>query len=146
MILIFTPAETAQGGIANYYQVLKKKFSLNVDYFVRGARTLPYKKGFLLELIRAYRDYHKFCQIANSKSYKLVQTSTSLSLYSLIRDGLFVRAAKKRGIKVIVFFRGWHNNAEKLIENGWLWVFKWLFWKTDAAIVLSKKNFNSLLI
>ncbi|HCX99207.1 MAG TPA: hypothetical protein DG754_03625 [Bacteroidales bacterium] len=59
-ILITVPASTARGGITNYYQVLRNEFSSNIEYFERGARTWPLRKGVITELIRAWKDFKAF--------------------------------------------------------------------------------------
>ena len=136
-VLILVPAITARGGIANYYHVLKNHFSSIIEYFERGARTWPIRKGVIQELIRAWKDYVKFKKRLAKGDIKLVQTSTSISLNTTIRDGLFLRHARKKGLKTIVFFRGWDNVQEKKIESYFLNIFKYFFFKCDLIIVLS---------
>lgn len=136
-ILLLTPAESAQGGITNYFQVLKDRFTLPVDYFERGARTWPVRKGRFAEIVRAWRDLQAFKQKLASGNYALVQTSTSLGSFAVIRDGFFIRAAKRRGVKVIVFFRGWDERFERKLESRCLQLFKCVFFQADVMIVLA---------
>lgn len=143
-ILITVPAHTARGGITNYYQTLKSEFSENVEYFVRGARTWPVRKGSAVEAFRAWKDYKLFKKRINKGDVSLVQTSTSLGFNSIIRDGLFLRYARKKGIKTIVFFRGWDFRAEKKAES-YFWLFKYLFFKCDRIIALSKHTKEVLI-
>lgn len=136
-ILLLTPAESAQGGIINYFQTLKSRFSLPVDYFERGARTWPVRKGKIAEIVRALQDLRAFKRRLNSGNYALVQTSTSLGSLAVVRDGFFLRAAKKRNVKVVVFFRGWDEGFEHTLERHFLPLFKRIFFQADAMIVLA---------
>lgn len=138
-ILILVPAATARGGITNYYQVLKNAFSDRVEYFERGARTWPYRKGVLSELLRAWKDYLAFRKRMAENDIALVQTTTSLGFNAIIRDGLFVRHARNKGLKTIVFFRGWDDTAVEKVEKRHLWLFKFFFLKADTLITLSEK-------
>ena len=56
-VLILSPAETADGGIKNYYQVLKDYFSIPVYYQYRGAREWPYRGSSFFEGLRLIKDY-----------------------------------------------------------------------------------------
>lgn len=138
-ILLLVPDSRATGGIVNYYQVIKKHFDFHVDYFIRGSRTWPYRKSRLVELYRAVKDVFRFFFIVKSKKYKLIQTSTSLGSKAVMRDGIFVLVASLLKIKSIVFFRGWDEDFEFIIERKYLKRFKWVFTKADAFIVLSEK-------
>ena len=46
--------------------------------------------------------------------------------------------------KTIVFFHGWQAHFEKRLSRGFVWIFKLLFGKCDAFIVLSSKFRNTL--
>jgi len=136
-ILILIQSEKGAGGIANYYKSLNGKFNKDVEYFERGARTLPYRKGAIREFMRAITDLVKFILKMMSGRYYLVQTSSSLNIIPLFRDGFFVLFAKLFRVKVIVFIRGWYDSAEKKIEDKYFRIFKWVYFKADAMIVLS---------
>lgn len=144
-ILLLVPAETASGGIKNYFQVLKDNFTLPIVYMIRGARNWPYRNSFINEILRAYKDFIKFKKKIKNDSIKLVQTSTSLGLFSVIRDGLFILYANKKGIKTIVFFRGWDKNFEQKLERYFLAMFKYFFFRTDSIIVLASDFQNKLI-
>lgn len=144
IILILVPASTARGGITNYYQVLKDEFSENIEYFERGSRTWPVRKGFIPELIRAYQDYIAFKKRLLKNDVALVQTTTSLGLNTTIRDGLFIKYANKKGIKTSVFFRGWDDAAESKIKKKYFLLFKYFFFNADCFITLSEKTKNKL--
>jgi glycosyltransferase involved in cell wall biosynthesis len=143
-ILILVPAFTARGGITNYYQVLKHEFPDEIEYFERGARTWPVRKGTVYELIRAFKDYNQFKKRIQKGDIKLVQSTTSLGLNSIIRDGFFLRYTYKKGIKTIAFFRGWDDKAEYTTQKNYLKLFRHLFFYTDALIVLSEHTASTL--
>lgn len=138
------PAFTARGGITNYYQVLKHEFPSEIEYFERGARTWPVRKGIMPELVRACKDYKRFKKRIACGDISLVQSTTSLGLSTTIRDGLFLRYAHKKGIKTIAFFRGWDDNAEQKIEKAYLWLFRYFFFMADALIALSERTGSTL--
>jgi len=144
-ILILVPAATARGGITNYYQVLKEYLPSSTEYFERGARTWPIRNGFFSELIRAWRDYKVFKERLNEEDVDLVQTTTSLGIRTTIRDGLFIRYAKRKKIKAIVFFRGWDDTVENIIQNKYLSLFKYFFFPSDAVITLSNRSKEKLI-
>jgi len=143
-VLILVPSSTARGGITNYYQVLRKELSEDFEYFERGARTWPNRKGLIKELIRAWNDFKKFKTRLSKGDVGLIQTTTSISLSTTIRDGLFVRYAIKLGIKTIVFFRGWDESAVKKTIR-YINIFKYFFFKTDKLITLSEKAKKTLV-
>jgi glycosyltransferase involved in cell wall biosynthesis len=143
-ILILVPAFTARGGITNYYHALKEDFPEEIEYFERGARTWPVRKGTLPELIRAFKDYRKFKKRIKKGDIKLVQSTTSLGINSIIRDGFFLRFAHKKGIKTIAFFRGWDDIAEYVTHKKYLKLFRYFFFQADAMIVLSERTASTL--
>ena len=138
-ILLIVPAVTASGGIKNYFQVLRKKIQLPVLYVLRGSRNWPYRNGIFAETFRAWRDLKLFRQNIIQSEIRLVQTSTSFDCISVIRDGLFIYFAKKRGLNVIVFFHGWKLNFESKIEKYFLKFFKFIFFRADKILVLSSR-------
>jgi len=143
-ILILVPNATAQGGISNYYQILKHIFSPNVNYFVRGSRTFPFRKNSIAESYRFIKDIFKFVFIMNFKSYNLIQTTTSFTPNSIIRDSIFVLLAKTFRKKVIIFFRGWDESYVNSLTKKQLKWFKRIYFKSDAIIDLADKNIRKI--
>jgi len=137
-VLILVPAPTARGGISNYYQVLRDSFGENIEYFERGARTWPVKDSRIKESARIVFDYLRFLRRLKERDVALVQSTTSLSLATTYRDGLFLMLAKWHGAKTIVFFRGWDDHAEAKVSSKLALFFRF-FGSTDAAIVLSTR-------
>lgn len=144
-ILILVPGSNARGGITNYYQTLKKYFILPVDYFERGSREWPNRNGFLFVLFRIIKDACLFYKKLSTKKYALIQTTTSFSSYSVLRDALFILIAKRFKVKIIVFFHGWNLAFAKTIETKYFRIFKSIFFNTNAIIDLSNSNKDKII-
>jgi glycosyltransferase involved in cell wall biosynthesis len=144
-ILILVPGENARGGITNYYYSIKKEFSGDVEYFLRGSRTFPFRKSWLKDILRPVKDLWTFYKKVRTKKYSLLQTSTSVDDVSLIRDCLFIVLAKLYKMKVVVFFRGWEYGFDAKLEKKYLGFFKFVYFKADAIIELSS-DFRRKLI
>lgn len=145
IILIIIPGSEAQGGISNYYQILLNEFTIHVDYFIRGSRTYPFKKGMIAETFRLIKDYIKFIVLLTSNKYNIIQTTTSFTPNSIGRDGIFILLSKLFNKKVIVFFRGWDNDFADKLKGSKFRLFKKTFFKADAIIDLSKQNIERLI-
>jgi glycosyltransferase involved in cell wall biosynthesis len=144
-ILILVPSSNARGGITEYYKTLKKYFSLPVDYFERGSRNWPLHDGFFSISLRIIKDTYSFYKKLKTEKYVLVQTSTSFSSFSIIRDAMFVLIARWFSLKIIVFFHGWNLDYVNRIEKKSLKTFKSIYFKTDAIIDLSEMNLKKLV-
>lgn len=142
-ILILTPDKNARGGITNFYIILKKYFPSNFIYLYRGARNFPFKKSHLKEFVRIVSDYLNFTYYLIFKKIAIVQTTTSLYNKSVIRDGIFILIAKLFRKKVIVYYRGWNIDYSNKLSNNWL--FKYLYFKADASILLTRLAKKSLI-
>ena len=139
-ILILAPAETSDGGIKNYYQVLKNYFSIPVYYQYRGARKLPYRGSSFSEGIRLLKDYISYFINVILNPIQIVHINTSLGKESILRDLVYAIYAKILGKECIVFFRGWSDEAEQLMINKYKWLLKLYLKHTDALITLSQKS------
>jgi len=138
-VLILVPANTGSGGIKTYFQLLHGHFTLSVEYLGRGSRNWPYRKNIFKEIIRFWRDIRYFKRRINTGNFDIVQTNTSLERYSLLRDGIYILIARNKGVKIIVFYHGWDLNVEKAIEKYYLFIFRALFLKANASIVLANQ-------
>jgi len=138
--MILVPAETARGGIMNYYKVLRKEFPETFVYLIRGSRNYPYREGYFKRKIRLFLDYQHCAKKLKSGDFVVLQTTTSFSTGALIRDSVYLFLARKYNVKTIVFFHGGDNKLFPVIEKNWLFLFKCFFFKTDAIIDLSRKN------
>mgnify|MGYP001231959150 CR=1 FL=1 len=143
-VIVLVPALTARGGITNYYQVLKSEFGEKVEYFERGARTWPVRKGFIPEIIRAWGDYKRFKNRLKLNDISLVQCNTSLGLNSIIRDGMFLLYARKKGIRTIAFFHGWNPAIEYTINRYYKRLFAHFFFETNQIIIINQRVQDTL--
>jgi glycosyltransferase involved in cell wall biosynthesis len=143
-ILLSVPGITARGGVTTYFQVIKKEYTFDVIYLMRGNRTYPSRSNIANDLYRIVRDTFVFLYHVAFKSYDLVQTNTSFYRNSIMRDSVFIVLAKLFKVKTIVFFHGWDETLEKNIEKRLLKLFKYFYFKADACIVLSVDFKNKL--
>ncbi len=143
-LLLLVPASSAKGGISYYFETLRSEFPPNIEYHVRGTRSWPKRTGFLPKLLRIGFDYKEFQKKISKGNYALIQTSTSLGIRTFIRDGIFLLLARRKGIKTIVFFRGWNDTSVNRI-NRILFLFKLIFFRADKIITLSEKSKSQLL-
>ena len=134
-VLVTCPMLEIPGGVANYYRVLRRHFTSDVKYFIVGARLN--EVGLLNKVIRFCSDCFLFARMLNRSNYDLVHLNPSLVPYSLIRDGLFLVIAKVFRKKVIVFMRGWDQKWERNIRRFFPWLFRAVYFRSDAFIVLS---------
>ncbi|MBN1996894.1 glycosyltransferase family 4 protein [candidate division KSB1 bacterium] len=139
-ILLVTQDIEAQGGIGNYFSVLRNKFTLPVELFINGTRFNENKKW--KSFIRFFDDYFRFLRLYSS--FDVFHINTSMRVKSFFRDAIFLYLAKRRNNKCIVFIHGWNFKFSGLVEKYFLWFYKWLFFRADAFIVLSQ-NFKDIL-
>jgi glycosyltransferase involved in cell wall biosynthesis len=144
-ILILVPGPNARGGITGYYRTLIKYFTLPIEYFERGSREWPNRNNFFSVLFRFVKDACRFYKKLSTKEYALVQTTTSFSSYSIIRDAIFILIAQRFKVKIIVFYHGWDMAFAKTIERKYLKLFKHIYFNTNAIIDLSCSNIEKIV-
>ena len=136
-ILITHPDFEDPGGVAKYYQKLTNKFSMPVEHYVLGKR--PDEKGVISRFIRVVRDYGLFVIKLRTNQYEVVHVNPSLDFKAVLRDGIFLLLSRMHKKKTIAFFRGWHKLFESKLKRNGLWLFKFLYGKTSAFIILSNE-------
>lgn len=143
-ILILCPLLKNKGGVANYYELLKKYFcstNIKIDYYFTGKRKENPK---LFERI-VYSIKDLFYLSARFYKYDLIHLNPSLDPKALIRDGIYHFVAKRIfRKKTLVFFRGWQPVFERLITKRFRKIFR-LFFDFDCAIVLAN-SFKKKLV
>jgi len=55
------------------------------------------------------------------------------------RKRFFLATAKRRGQKVVVFFRGWHRDCEESLHHWRLSLFRKVYFRADAMVVLARE-------
>jgi glycosyltransferase involved in cell wall biosynthesis len=133
-ILLLTQDINGKGGIGNYFNILQPKL-VNVDYLINGTRLD--EVGLFSGIRRFFTDYSAFLKMV--KQYDLVHINTSLRIKSIVRDSIFILLAKMYRKKTIVFIHGWNHTIARITEKYFLWLYKLVFFKADAFIVLAKE-------
>jgi glycosyltransferase involved in cell wall biosynthesis len=141
-VLLATPDPEMGGGVAHCYRVLRPHLSSGVEYLIVGARN-PGERGVRC-CWRVLRDYLRFYRRLRSGHYDLIHLNPSLARKAVIRDGLFLLLAKCFGKKVLVFWHGWDPACETAIRRWFLPLFRWVYFRADACIVLATQ-FQSVL-
>lgn len=138
-VLVLVPPLESIGGVANYYAVLKNKFSSRIEYCVRGTRNQNNRKIWE-EPIRFIRDIYEYRKKIHTGDYELVHINTSLGPFSVMRDSIYIRLAQKRNIACIPFFRGWSIQAVHRVEKYLYRILKITYLKCPAIITLSMES------
>lgn len=138
-ILITSPSLEDQGGVANFYNtilpVLEEKEELHLSHIEIGSTHGTKRKRifkFLYPLIDQINFYKRICR----EQFDIIHLNPSLDLKGFLREGIMLYVAKKRHLRVVVFFHGWDENFEKVIEEKLWWFFRKTYSKAEAFIVL----------
>lgn len=127
------------GGVANYFEVVGKYFSINPDFFFLGALA---RKECFVEKLRHFRsDEVRFSSLLDgcSQNIDLVHINPSFRYAALIRDGLILKDAKRFGKKTVIFFHGWSHRVANLVDKYFLDLFFSVYNRADVFIVLASE-------
>jgi len=141
-ILITAPELTKRGGVANYLAALSKHLVGQVDVFTVGARERI--EGKVRTLIRVLEDSRGFYRKTRSQRWDIVHLNPSLGWKAVLRDGLLLAIAERRGLKTVVFFHGWDKGLEARLRGFGLRVFAGIYFRADAIVVLAREFENTL--
>jgi glycosyltransferase involved in cell wall biosynthesis len=141
-ILITTPDLEKQGGVAAYYSMLREHLGTDVHFCLAGSRAAG--RNALVQWTRLLQDYGRFYRTARSGPYALIHLNPSLGSKALLRDGLSLLMAKSLGKRVLVFLHGWDPACESAIRRHFLPLFRRVYFRADAFIVLASR-FRSVL-
>jgi glycosyltransferase involved in cell wall biosynthesis len=136
-VLITVPRLDLSGGVANYYVALRPHLEDEIRYIEIGATSGEIT--LTASVRRLLTDFWYFHRELRTHSYQLVHINPSLGINSVIRDGLLVLIAKLHGRKVLIFFRGWDPLCEQRIRRNYAGIFRNVFGRADAFIVLAKE-------
>ena len=136
-ILITGPKLSGEGGVANFYanvlpelrQIGGRDFA--AEYLEIGAGA---QRSRLLGPIDDQRRFSDF--VKQNHNAVLVHVNPSLNFKCAVRDGLFAWRAKRVGLPVVVFFRGWDPGFERRVNSFFLPFFRSTFLRADAIVVL----------
>ncbi|MBL4753661.1 MAG: glycosyltransferase family 4 protein [Flavobacteriales bacterium] len=134
-VLITTPLLTALGGVSSYVKSVIpyiKDSEVSVNTLEVGSSSSSVSRFYPIE------DQMNFRGKLHEKP-TIAHVNPSLNLKSLIRDGLFLLRAKKHGCLVLVFFHGWDKPFETVIDKYFKTLFRMVFGRADAIIVLASE-------
>jgi len=134
-ILLNTVDINISGGVASYYKLMKDKFKEDVKYFIVGSRIEH--ESIYHTAIRFMKDNWEFYLKLKKNDYDIIHLNPSLNFKGIFRDAIFLLIAKSFHRKVLIMFHGWNEKFEKLLEGYFLFLFKMVYFKSDAVIVLS---------
>lgn len=132
-VLLVMPHNHNRGGVANYYNAVLPY--LNVEEF----RITSFQIGSSIKGRNKFYpiiDQLKFNKVIGNRP-DIVHVNPSLGWKSFFRDGLFIWQAKRKSLRVLVFFRGWDKQFETFVDRCLGWFFRRTFGKADHFIVLA---------
>jgi len=145
-VLITVPRLDLPGGVANYYRTLRPHLDAGKTYFEIGARRgdAGGRAGWGAGIRRLLADYWHFHRELSRRAVDIVHINPSLDMRSILRDGLFLLIAKAHRRTVLVFFRGWDPGCEAAIRARYARLFRIVYGRADALIVLAEQFRDSL--
>jgi glycosyltransferase involved in cell wall biosynthesis len=142
-VLITGPALRDEGGVAGYYNSLMPGFHadprLDVEYFELGSTTAAFGR------MHPIADQVRFSRALRQFRPDLVHVNPSLTLRSLIRDGLIMDQALRGRIPVVVFFHGWQDETEAVVDGPLRWPFRMTYGRANGFLVLGTRFRDKLL-
>lgn len=136
-VLITVPRLAMPGGVSNYYRTLRSHLDVNKVYLEIGG--IPGERGWWRKLGRILGDYWRFHRLLVKGSFDLVHVNPSMDLPSIYRDALFILIAKAHRHPLLVFYRGWIPAAEAAVRNRFPGLFRRIYGRADANIVLAEE-------
>jgi glycosyltransferase involved in cell wall biosynthesis len=135
-VLVTAPLARKPGGVAQYIRVLQPYLGKDVQYFTVGKRSDDERIG--KTLVRMARDVTLFERTLRVGDYDLVHLNPSFSPKALIRDGILLTIAKAYHKAVIVTTHGWNERFERTCVAHLSWLFRLVYGRATAFVVLSK--------
>jgi len=142
-MLIVTPDFGMAGGVAAFHRMLRDHMTSDLEYFIVGSRRR--NESFWRSVCRCLWDAVRFYRAVREWKPDVVILNPSLRGKALPRDGLLLLIAKGLGTKVVVFFHGWDSRCERFIRERCLRLFRAVFFRADALVVLGALFRNRLM-
>lgn len=136
-VLIIHPEFKDPGGVSNYFIAIKDNFHIEATHFIIGKRIA--ERTISAKFIRFLLDYIRFLFLLRKENFDLVHINPSLNFKGVVRDGIFILLSRLYKKKVIVFFHGWEKDFEKKLKSISLKIFRIIYKKADAYVVLSSE-------
>jgi len=141
-VLITVPRLAMPGGVSNYYRTLRSHLDADKVYLEIGG--IPGERGRWRRLGRLLGDYWRFHRLLATGGFDLVHVNPSMDLLSIYRDALFILIAKAHRHPLLVFYRGWIPAAEAAVRNRFPGLFRRIYGRADASIVLAEEFHRTL--
>lgn len=146
MKILFNTVDLKKGGgVSSYSGTLLSAIGSGVDNFTIGSRPGTAKEPNIMQFNRIVKDYFSYLQIIWMTKYDLVHINPSFKIKSLIRDSIFLLFAKIKKIKVLIFIHGWDPECERIIKLRFIFLFRAIYNKADAFVVLSNEFHDKLI-
>jgi glycosyltransferase involved in cell wall biosynthesis len=133
--LVVAPDPSMPGGVSGYYAAVKEHLGPDTEYFIVGSRSG--KSGLLALFARLVTDTARFYRAIRRGGFRLILFNPSMHEKAVLRDGILLVLAHARGVKSVVFFRGWVDETERKIRRHFLSLFRWAYFRADAIVVLA---------
>jgi glycosyltransferase involved in cell wall biosynthesis len=141
-VLLTSPSTSMPGGVAQYLRVLQPHLGSQVQYFVVGSRREGERVGG--SVLRLIRDSWRFTASLWRGNYDIVHLNPSIGLKALFRDGILLVLAKALRKSVVVLAHGWDDACEHALLTGLSGLFRLVYSRADAFIVLGSEFKNRL--
>lgn len=141
-VLIVVPdqnVENRRGGVHNFYKKIESKLESHHEYYLVNNDEFPTKN----KIYTTYIHYVRIKRKLKAENFDCLLLNPSLKLNAILRDSLYILAAKRLKIETIVFWRGWNFDNIKYLKYPFRIITKSLL-KAEKSIVLYSKISNSL--
>ena len=135
-VLVTAPLMRRRGGVAQYMQVLRPHLCNGVQYFTVGKRSDD--EGIDRTVVRMAQDIVLFRNMLKHGECDLVHLNPSFSPRALIRDGMLLTIARIYRKAVVVTVHGWNESFERTVSAYMSWLFRLVYGRASAFIVLSE--------
>jgi glycosyltransferase involved in cell wall biosynthesis len=142
MNTLITTTRSDKGGIANYYQVMRKHLGGDIFYISRGSS--PDGENIFTRLYRMAYDYIKFIHCLFKNEIDKVLINMPGGNKGVIRDIFYIFLSKIFKKKTLLFIHGWNEAYEQEFWHKVGFMRK-LFRSCNAYIVLAKTFRESLI-
>jgi len=88
---------------------------------------------------RLLEDSWRFTRELRRGGHSVVHVNPSIGSRALLRDGLLLIIAKALGRAALVFVHGWDEDCERTLTTRFRWLFRSVYGRADAFIVLGTR-------
>ncbi len=143
-ILITAPDLTKQGGVATYISNITRHLSVSANVFTVGHRDQAERR--LGGLTRAIGDSEDFHRTIMARHWDVIHLNPSLEWKAVLRDGVLLRIAERKGLKTVVFFHGWNRRLAARLAGLPLQLFRRVYFRAGAIVVLAREFKDQLRV